>query len=130
MTDYSALSLEKVLYLHERIVSLTGGKPGMHDFILLHSALERCKVTYFGEDLYPSLLEKAAALLQSLIVNHPFLDGNKRTGYQVMKRFLYVNGRKINTTQKEIVHLCMSIGKNKLDLKNIFSWLSTHSYQI
>src|SRR5579859_3083860 len=103
MTDYSALAVEQVLYFHEAIISFSMGKQGIRDFTLLHSALERCKATYVGEDLYPSLFEKAAAFLHSMTMNHPFLDGNKRTAYEVTKRFLYTNGYNVIASQKEIV---------------------------
>lgn len=63
MTDYSTLSLEQVLYLHEQIIEKAGGKQGIRDFTLLHRALERCKVTFAGEDLYVTIFDKAAAPL-------------------------------------------------------------------
>ena len=63
MTDFTVLSIEQVIYLHERIIGLAGGTQGVRDYTLLHSALERCKVTFGGEDLYPTTLEKAATLM-------------------------------------------------------------------
>lgn len=125
MTNYSSLSIEKVLFLHDQIVIAAGGKAGVRDFALLHSALERCKVTYAGEDLYPTLFEKAAALFHSLVMNHAFLDANKRTGYQVMKRFLYTNGFIIIAPQKEIVRFCIAVDNEGLKGKDIVSWLKT-----
>ena len=104
MTDFSSLSIEQVLYLHEKIIDRAGGKQGVRDFALLHSALERCKATFAGEDLYPHLFEKSAVLLHSLVMNHAFLDGNKRTAYQTMKRFLVINDYRITAKQKEIDH--------------------------
>lgn len=127
MTNYSVLSLEQVLYLHEKIIDQAGGKQGIRDFALLHSALERCKATFAGEDLYPDIFDKASALLHSMTMNHPFLDGNKRTAYQTMKRFLYTNGYTMKVKQSEIVEFCIAVDNDGLTLKQIKSWLTSHT---
>lgn len=125
--NYSALSIEQVLYLHERIVETAGGKQGMRDFALLHSALERCKATWAGEDLYPTVFEKAGALLHSLVMNHAFLDANKRTAYQTMKRFLFTNGYSIVATQKEIVRFCIAVDNEGVKVPAIVEWLQKNT---
>jgi death-on-curing protein len=130
MTNYSVLNLEQVLYLHERIIDFAGGKQGIRDLALLHSALERCKATFAGEDLYPDIVDKAAALLHSMTMNHPFLDGNKRTAYQTMKRFLFSNGYSMKATQAEIVHFCTAVDDEGYTLKQIKTWLKTHTRPI
>lgn len=130
MTNYSALSIEAVLYLHEQIIDRAGGKQGIRDFALLHSALERCKATFAGEDLYPTTFDKAATLLHSLVMNHAFLDGNKRTAYQVMKRFLFTNGFKMNVSQAEIVRFCISVDNEGVKPKEIVSWLREHTLEV
>lgn len=127
MTNFTDLDLEHVLYLHEHIIKRAGGKQGIRDFTLMHSALERCKATYAGEDLYPTLFEKAAALLHSMTMNHPFLDGNKRTAYEIMKRFLYSNGYIINASQQEIVRFCISVDNDGLRIKEIIAWLDVNT---
>jgi death-on-curing protein len=127
MTDYSILSLEQVLYLHEKIIAAAGGKQGIRDFTLLHSGLERCKVTYAGEDLYPSILHKASALLHSLVMNHAFIDGNKRTAYEVMKRFLFCNGYTITASQEEIVRMCIAVDNEGWKIKEIVEWLNINT---
>jgi death on curing protein len=127
MINYSILSIEQVLYIHERIIDATGGKQGVRDFALLHSALERCKATYGGEDLYPTLFDKSSALLHSLVMNHAFIDGNKRTAYEVMKRFLYLNGFLITAPQKEIVRFCISVDNDGIKGKQIVQWLTTYT---
>ena len=123
MTNYSTLSIEKVLYLHDKIIVTAGGKEGTRDFTLLHSALERCKATFAGEDLYPTIFDKAAALLHSLVMNHAFLDANKRTAYQTMKRFLFTNNYRITASQQEIVQFCISIDNDGIKGKAIVTWL-------
>lgn len=130
MTDYSTLDLEQAIYIHEQIITFAGGKQGVRDYTLLHSALERCKATFAGEDLYPSVLQKAAALLHSLVMNHSFLDGNKRTGYAVMVRFLELNDHKIRASQKEIVSLCLAVDNKGWEVKEILRWLKTHARKV
>ena len=77
--------LEEVLAIHELQISVFGGSPGLRDQGLLEAALSRPLQTFDGSELYPSLEEKAAALLESIVVNHPFFDGNKRLGYVLMR---------------------------------------------
>lgn len=127
MTDFSSLGIEQVLYLHEKIIDYAGGVQGIRDFALLHSGLERCKATYAGEDLYPTIHNKAAALLHSLVMNHAFLDGNKRTAYEVMKRFLYINGYQIAANAKEIIRMCIAVDNEGMSVKQITQWLEKHT---
>lgn len=75
------LTLIEVLELHRKILEQSGGTAGIRDIGLLESAITQPRMMFGGEDLYPSLLEKAAALGFSIIMNHPFVDGNKRTGH-------------------------------------------------
>lgn len=127
MTNYSALSIEQVIFLHERIIDRAGGKQGVRDYTLLHSALERCKATFAGNDLYPSTREKAAALMHSLVMNHAFLDGNKRTAWQVTKRFLYTNGYVIRCSQQEIIDFCLAVDNKGWEVVEILVWLHAHA---
>ncbi len=73
-------TLIEVLELHRRVIEQSGGAFGIRDVGLLESAIAQPRMTFGGKDLYPSLLEKAAALGFSIIMNHPFVDGNTRTG--------------------------------------------------
>ena len=75
------ISLKEVLYLHEQSIKDFGGSHGIRDHGLLESAIERPNATFGGEELYPTIFLKAAALLESIVKNHPFVDGNKRTGW-------------------------------------------------
>lgn len=90
------LALIKVLELHRRILEQSGGALGLRDLGLLESAIAQPRMTFGGEDLYPSLLEKAAALGFSIIMNHPFVDGNKRTGHAAAETLLVLNGLEIS----------------------------------
>lgn len=130
MTRYETLDIEQVLYVHERIIASAGGKQGIRDFTLLHSALERCKVTYGGKDLYPSILHKAGALLHSMVMNHPFDDGNKRTAFAIMTRFLNDNGVEVVSNQSEIVLMCVAVDNEGWKVKEIVSWLKKYSTRL
>lgn len=119
--------LEDVLVIHEMVIEEAGGKQGIRDFLLFHSAIYRPQASFGGQDLYPTLFDKAAALVHSLLLNHPFLDGNKRTALAVCERFLYINGLGVSATQKEKVNFTMDIESKKLDLPKIAAWLKKHS---
>jgi death on curing protein len=127
MTTFHSLTIDIVLFIHEKIIADAGGKQGIRDFTLLHSGLERCKATFGGQDLYPELFDKAAALWHSLTMNHPFLDGNKRTAFAITTRFLNENGVKITSDQDEIVRICISIDNDGLKLSQIVDWLEQHT---
>ena len=82
------LTLVEVLELHRRVIEQSGGAFGIRDVGLLESAIAQPRMTFGGEDLYPSLLGKAAALGFSIIMNHPFIDRNKRTGHAETETFI------------------------------------------
>src|SRR6266571_3420897 len=86
------LTVEEVLELHRMALEQSGGLGGVRDLGGLESALAQPQMTFGGQELYPSLAEKAAALGFSLICNHPFADGNKRVGHAAMETFLVLNG--------------------------------------
>jgi death-on-curing protein len=93
---------EQLLFLHARLVDETGGSHGVRDLNMLLSALGRPQASYDTRDLYPTIYTKSAALMDSLIRNHPFLDGNKRTGIAAAAMFLRMNGYQLNATNTEL----------------------------
>jgi len=90
------LSLGHVLQLHRAVVGATGGDHRVRDLAALESALAQPRMTFGGEDLYPTVAQKAAALAHSLVGNHPFVDGNKRVGHAAMEVFLILNGYELS----------------------------------
>ena len=90
--------IEDILHLHDLSVKDFGGSKGLRDLGSLESAIARPFQTFGGQELYVSVLEKSAALIQSIISNHPFVDGNKRTGFLAMatsfRKFNRINGNK------------------------------------
>ena len=80
------ISREEVLAIHDILLSRFGGRQGVRDQVLLDSAINRPFQTFDGQELYPSPIDKASALFESIITNHPFVDGNKRTAYVLMSK--------------------------------------------
>ncbi|MEK7543747.1 MAG: type II toxin-antitoxin system death-on-curing family toxin [Patescibacteria group bacterium] len=124
MTQF--LDIEEAYAIHEAIIHRAGTKAGVRDFSLLHSAVERCKATFNGQSLYPTLFSMAAALLQSLCMNHPFTDGNKRTAWAATKRFLWLNGYRLKATPRDGADFMIHVDNKKPDLPEIASWLRSH----
>lgn len=121
------LEIDEVLAIHEEMIEKFGGRYPVHDFTLLHSAISRPQATFAGEDLYKTIFEKAAALIHSLILNHPFDDGNKRTAITSCARFLYINGWQLKTPKKESIQFSLDIDAKRINLEEIALWLKKHS---
>ena len=121
------LGIDEVMIIHEEMINLYGGRGEILNFTLLHSAVERAKVTFGGNDLYPSIFEKAAALIQSLILNHPFDDGNKRTAITSCARFLSINGWELCLPIKKSIQFTLDIDSHKLSFEGIVIWLKKYS---
>jgi death on curing protein len=119
------LTLNELLQLHRRLVEQSGGSTGIHSVEALESALAQPRMTFSGEDLYPTIAEKAAALGFSLIMNHPFVDGNKRTGHAAMEVFL-LNGYEIDASVDEQEQVILQLAAGELDRKAFTGWLSAH----
>ena len=107
------LQLAEVLELHRRLIDQSGGMAGIRDLGLLEASLAQPRQTFGGIDLYPELIEKAAALGFSLIQNHPFVDGNKRIGHAAMEITLVLNGVELvaSVDSAEAVVLAVAMGE-------------------
>ena len=121
------LTTKQVIFLHSSLIEATGGTDGVRDIGLLESALEAPFQTFDGKDLYPALIQKAARLGQSLISNHPFVDGNKRIGIHTMLVFLVANGVEIECTQKELIDVGLSLADGTMNAEKLLIWLSSHN---
>ncbi len=118
--------VDEVVTLHFQITEKTGGSQGVRDWDLLASALGRPQATFGGEDLYPDIFLKAAALLQSLSSNHPFVDGNKRTALAALEYFLHLNNYELKASQREKVDFTLWVENQKPTLEQIASWIKKH----
>ncbi|MHB8845353.1 MAG: type II toxin-antitoxin system death-on-curing family toxin [Nitrospirota bacterium] len=121
------LTAEQALFIHARLIAETGGMHGVRDVGLLRSAVERPRATYGGKDLYRDLFRKAAALMESLVGNHPFLDGNKRTAITAAGLFLMLNGYELDASQKELEAFTLGMALRKSDVQGAAEWFRKHS---
>jgi death on curing protein len=117
------INIEDVLLVHQRLTALFGGSNGVRDMSGLEAALARPFQTFGSEELYPSSIEKAAAIGESIIMNHPFVDGNKRTGYVLIETILRINKLYIDTTTEEKYQFVISISTGQKRFEEIVLWL-------
>jgi len=120
------LTLNEVLELHRRIIDQSGGSLGIRDLGALESALAQPRMTFEGVALYPTIVEKAAALRFSLIKNHPFVDGNKRTGHAAMEVFLVLNGFEIDASVDQQQKIILQVASGELERDALTRWLHRH----
>ena len=120
------LTLSEALELHRRVIGQSGGALGVLNLGTLESALAQPRMTFGGKDLYPSMIEKAAALGYSLIQNHPFLDGNKRTGHAATEVFLFLNGFEIRSSVDEQEQIILRVASGEMDRQALTAWLRDH----
>lgn len=120
------LNLEQVLRLHFLVIQTSGGTQGIRDQGLLESAIAQPQMTFGGEDLHSSVIEKASALGFSLIMNHPFLDGNKRVGHAAMETFLILNGWEINANIDEQENFILGVAEGSINREQFTQWLKNH----
>lgn len=120
------LTLSEVLTLHSQIMERSGSGVGIRDMGVLESALAQPRMAFGGQDLYPTLAEKAAALGYSLIMNHPFMDGNKRTGHAAMEVFLMLNGFEIHAAVDEQEQVVLRLAGGETARTEFATWLRDH----
>lgn len=121
------LTVEQVLFLHSRLIEETGGSHGVRDLGLLQSALARPLASFGGKDLYADLFTKAAALMDSLVRNHPFVDGNKRTGIVAAGLFLLRNGYRLSASNAELEKFTYLTAQSQLSLEDIAGWFKKNT---
>lgn len=116
MTIY--LTVAEVAEVHRTMIEKYGGSHGLRDLGALESALFRPQSGY-----YDDLIAEACALLESLAINHPFVDGNKRVAYSAMEIFLLINGMRVDATQQQIYRFMMRLFEsNKFELSELEKW--------
>jgi death-on-curing protein len=120
------LSLGEVVELHRRILLESGGSPGLRDLAALESAVAQPRITFGGQDLYPTLSSKASALGYALIQNHAFVDGNKRVGHAAMEVFLVLNGYEIAASVDESETTILAVASGQSSREELATWVSDH----
>ena len=116
------ISVEQVIGLHQLMLEEFGGASGTRDRGGLESAVARPAMTFGGEDLYADLAAKTAALMHSLVLNHPFVDGNKRTGAAAAEFFLERNGATLDADDEEMEQLTLSVAAGRVTVEALAIW--------
>ncbi|HIY29654.1 MAG TPA: type II toxin-antitoxin system death-on-curing family toxin [Candidatus Mediterraneibacter avicola] len=120
------LTKSQVLLIHDQLIAETGGSSGLRDEGILDSALSAPFQTFGGEDVYPSLQQKAARLCFGLVKNHPFVDGNKRIGAHVMLVFLALNGVELQHSQTELSDIILQLAAGEINAEHLLRWILSH----
>jgi death on curing protein len=124
------ITIKTVLKLHELSILKYGGGDGIRDQGLMESAIARPYQTFGGEDLYPTFFEKAAAIVESIIINHPFVDGNKRTGFLAMLAVLEAGNIKLTSSNDELYNFTIKISTGEIKFEEIVVWLKNNAEAI
>ncbi len=122
-----SLGFRQVLWIHRRVIEETGGSYELRDEGLLRSALARPHASFGGQDLYPTLYEKAAAIFDSLLRSHPFVDGNKRVAWECLDIMMELNGRHMTATQEQAFNLIRKIIGHQMTVQDVADWLEKHN---
>ena len=117
------ISVKEAVSIHDILIDKFGGAKGLRDKGTLESALSRPHMTFEKQDLYPTPVQKAAAILESIVKNHPFIDGNKRTGYVLMRLTLMEAGMDIEANQDDKYEFVISVSKGELGFDQIKNWI-------
>ena len=117
------IDVREVEEIHNLLIEKFGGARGIRDAGALDAALNRPFATFDKEELYPTASEKAAAIIESILVNHPFVDGNKRTGYVLMRLFLLQANQDLEADQDEKYDFVLSISKVEIATNVITEWI-------
>ena len=121
------ITIKIILRLHDLSIITYGGSQGIRDQGLMESAIARPYQTFSGEDLYPTVFEKAAAITESIIINHPFIDGNKRTGLLAMLVILELGSLKITASNDATYNFTIQISTGEMKFEEIVFWLKNNT---
>lgn len=121
------ISKINVLQIHNSLIEVYGGIKGLRDLSVLESAINRPFATFDGVDLYPDVQHKAAAIFQSILINHPFLDGNKRTAFALLVYLLRSGNLTLKTNEPEIYEFVISCSKGEKEFEEILFWIQTNT---
>ena len=121
------IGLEQLLQIHVLVVDCTGGSMGLRDLSRLEAAIATQTQSVFDEELYPSVIEKAAAIIRGIAADHPFVDGNKPTAMLAGLTLLGINDFQFSAQSSEIENFAVRIAIDKLDVPAIAKWLEGHS---
>ncbi|GAB3997445.1 type II toxin-antitoxin system death-on-curing family toxin [Spirosoma daeguense] len=121
------ITLEEVLAIHQVLIEEFGGASGVRDETILLSALQRPYSGFGAVEFYPEIGQKAAAILESIVTGHPFVDGNKRTGYVLMRLLLLEQGKDILAGQNEKYTFVIDVATGVLSFEQIVNWVKQNT---
>lgn len=121
------LTEEEILLAHFKLIDRYGGSHGTRDLERVKSAVAAPAQVVFGQEQYPDIFEKAAVYTRNIIGDHPFTDGNKRTGITVAVMFLLQNGQKFSAKKGELEDFAVKVAVKKIEIPEIAAWLKAHS---
>jgi death on curing protein len=122
------LTLAEVLELHRLVVEAAGGALVLRDLGALEAAVAQPQASFDGQPLYPDVPAMAATLCFSIVANHPFIDGNKRTGHAAMETFLWLNGLEILASVDDQESIMLAVAAGRLGREHLHEWLIRHCY--
>lgn len=120
-------TVEQIVRLHSKMVARSGGSDGVRDIGLIESAIMRATAGYGDYDVYPTAIQKAAAICCGLVGNHGFIDGNKRIGVAAMLLILQKNGVILRYTQKELIQLGLELAQGLVSVEDCALWIEQHN---
>ena len=122
-----SLTKEMILKLHNDVNKNYGGLDGIRDEDLLLSAISSPYQTFGGKDLYPSIIEKGSRMCYSIVKNHPFVDGNKRTAFLVLSTMLVLNNITLFAGKKDIVRIFQKLASGEISYSYFLVWVKAHT---
>ena len=120
------LTKKQILLLHSELIHTYGGGDGIRDENILDSAIAAPFQTFDRQSIFPSIQQKAVRLGFGLIMNHPFIDGNKRIGAHVMLTMLAINGIELEYTQKELYKIIFNVAASETTFEELLNWVLNH----
>jgi len=121
------LSVVQLERLHQMQLQAFGGAAGLRDRGGLEAAAARPQMTFGGDDLYADVAAKAAALMHSTVMNHPFVDGNKRVGAMAAELFLVVNAQRLEAPDEALVELAFAVARGEVSAEALAIWIRQRS---
>ena len=119
------LSKEDIIFLHSELINIFGGSDGIRDEAILDSAINAPLQTCDSQDLYPTTIDKIVRLSFGLVMDHPFIDGNKRIAAKVLDLGLDANGISLKATNEEVIEEFLALASGKIDYPSFLSWVKS-----
>ena len=120
-----SLSKEDVIFLHSELINIFGGSDGIRDEAILDSAINAPLQTFDSQGLYPTTIDKIVRLSFGLVMDHPFIDGNKRIAAKVLDLGLDANGISLKATNEEVIEEFLALASGKIDYPSFLSWVKS-----